>query len=62
MMFRWDAELADEYYLEHYADTNNTMYMCTPQIPMRQDLVGNMLKPTLARTLCLCVVPMSWVL
>ena len=38
MMFQWDAELTDDYYLEHYADTNNTMYICSPRIPMRPDL------------------------
>ena len=37
-MFQYDSELADQYYLEHYADTNNTMYICTPYIPMIPDL------------------------
>ena len=31
-MFQWDAELADQYYLEHYADTNKTVYICTPYV------------------------------
>ena len=34
LMFRWDAELADAYYLEHYSNTNKTMVICTPHIPM----------------------------
>ena len=38
MMFQWDAELADSYYLEHYAGTNDTKYICTPYIPMRPDM------------------------
>ena len=37
-MFPFDAELADDYYLEHYSDTNDTKYICTPHIPMRPDL------------------------
>ena len=36
MMFQYDSDLADQYYLEHYA--NNTMYICTPHIPMRPDM------------------------
>ena len=38
MIFQWDAELADAYYIEHYAGTNDTKYICTPYIPMRPDL------------------------
>ena len=38
LLFQFDSELADQYYLEHYADTNNTMYICTPKIPVRPDL------------------------
>ena len=38
LMFPMDPQLADLYYLEHYAGTNNTMYTCTPDIPVRQDL------------------------
>ena len=38
LMFQYDFDLADQYYLEHYADTNDTMYICTPRIPVRPDL------------------------
>ena len=34
-MFQYDDELADEYYLQHYTNTNNTVYICTPHVPMR---------------------------
>ena len=29
-MFPMDSELGVEYYMKYYADTNDTMYMCTP--------------------------------
>ena len=38
LMFPWDPELADTYFIEHYAHTNNTMYICTPQYPVRPDM------------------------
>ena len=37
-MFPMDPELADTYYLEHHAGSNNTVYICTPYIPVRPDL------------------------
>ena len=37
LQFPMDPELGDEYYMNHYADTNNTMYICTPYIPVRLD-------------------------
>ena len=37
-MFPFDAELADDYYLEHYADANITKYICSPKIPVRPDM------------------------
>ena len=37
-MFPMDSELGDEYYMKYYADTNDTMYMCTPYIPVRPDM------------------------
>ena len=33
-----DPELVDSYYLEHDAGTNNTMYICMPDIPVRPDM------------------------
>ena len=52
MIFQLDAELADAYYIEHYASTNDTKYICTPRIPMRPDLRKKyMLKPILISTL-----------
>ena len=38
LMFPMDSELGDEYYMKYYADTNDTMYMCTPYIPVRPDM------------------------
>ena len=38
LSFRWDVELADAYYFEHYANTNETMPLCSPFIPMQPDL------------------------
>ena len=37
-MFPMDSELGDEYYMKYYANTNDTMYMCTPYIPVRPDM------------------------
>ena len=34
MIFQMDSDLADAYYLEHYANTNASMAMCTPHIPV----------------------------
>ena len=36
-MFNWDPELADASYFEHYNNTNNTMILISPLIPMRPD-------------------------
>ena len=36
-MFDWDLELADAYYFEHYNNTNKTMLLISPLIPMRLD-------------------------
>ena len=38
LMFQNDPDLADAYYLKHHANTNSSMVLCTPQIPMRPDL------------------------
>ena len=38
MMFPMDPDLADDYYLMHHSDTNSTMLICTPNIPMRLDM------------------------
>ena len=37
-MFPMDPELADAYYMNHYTNSNDTMYICTPYIPMRPDM------------------------
>ena len=37
LTFHWDAELADAYYFEHYNNTNKTMLLFAPNIPMRPD-------------------------
>ena len=34
LMFPLDPDLADAYYLRHYASTNKTMLMCTPYFPV----------------------------
>ena len=38
LTFRWDAELADAYYYEHYNNTNETLFLMTPYIPMRPNI------------------------
>ena len=38
LKFPMDPDLADAYYLEHYSDTNNTVYVCTPNIPVTPHL------------------------
>ena len=37
LMFPYDADLADGYYMEYYNNTNKSMPLCTPIIPMRLD-------------------------
>ena len=37
LRFQWDAELADAYYYEHYNNTNETMLLISPYIPMRTE-------------------------
>ena len=37
LRFQWDAELADAYYYEHYNNTNKTMLLISPLIPMRHE-------------------------
>ena len=37
LRFQWDAELADAYYFEHYNNTNETMLLISPYIPMRPE-------------------------
>ena len=38
LMFLWDAELADDYYIRNFANTNYTMVICTPWFPVRADM------------------------
>ena len=38
MEFKFDIELTQEYYLKYYADTNKSMLLCSPYIPMRPDI------------------------
>ena len=38
MEFKFDIELTQEYYLKYYADTNKSMLLCTPYIPMKPDV------------------------
>ena len=38
LTFHWDAELADAYYFEHYNNTNVTMLLMRPYIPMRPNI------------------------
>ena len=35
LTFFWDAELAESYYFEYYDNTNKTMFLYSPVIPMR---------------------------
>ena len=44
LMFQNDPDLADAYYLKHHANTNNSMVLCTPQIPMTPDLFRKMVE------------------
>ena len=44
MAFPIDAELADAYYLEHFENTNDTKYICTPTVPMRPDIRRKMVE------------------
>ena len=38
LIFQVDPELADLHYMKYYANTNNTMYLCSPYFPMRPDM------------------------
>ena len=38
MEFKFDIELTQAHYLKYYADTNKSMLLCTPYIPMRPDV------------------------
>ena len=38
MYFRYDVELAKKHYFEYYANTNKTMFLCSPDVPMRPDV------------------------
>ena len=42
MYFRYDLELAKKHYFEHYANTNKTMFLCSPDVPMRPDVYFNL--------------------
>ena len=37
LMFPLDYDLADAYFLEHYANRNKTMLMCTPYFPIGKE-------------------------
>ena len=37
LMFPMDPELGNAYYMKYYANTNHTMIICTPYIPVRPD-------------------------
>ena len=37
LRFKYDIELTQSHYLEHYANTNSSMFLCTPNVPMRPD-------------------------
>ena len=54
LIFRWDAELADAYYLEHYANTNKTMVICTPHIPMEANHFKNKAKTKTMNSMIVC--------
>ena len=41
LSFQWDAELAEAYYFEHYNNTNETMLLISPYIPMRPESFKN---------------------
>ena len=38
MFFTFDIELTQAHYLKHYADTNKTLVLCSPTVPMRPDV------------------------
>ena len=44
MVFQMDAELADAYYLEHFENTNETKYICSPTVPVRPELRRKMVE------------------
>ena len=37
LRFKYDIELTQSHYLEHYANTSSPMLLCTPNVPMRPD-------------------------
>ena len=37
LMFPWDPDLADAYYLEYYQSSNETLVIRTPHIPVRPE-------------------------
>ena len=41
-----DSELADAYYLEHRTNSNETLVICTPHIPLRSDKRKKMIELT----------------
>ena len=38
ILFEFDIEVIQAHYLKYYADTNQSMLFCTPNIPMRSDV------------------------
>ena len=39
LRFKFDIELTQSHYLEYYANGTNPMLLCTPNVPMRPDVV-----------------------
>ena len=39
LIFPVDSELVDSHYMKYYANTNNTMYLCSPYFPVRPDML-----------------------
>ena len=44
MYFEYDSELAKKFYLEYYANINQTMRLCFPVILIQSDVQSNMTK------------------
>ena len=44
MYFILDFELTHKHFLEFYANSNKTMVVCTPTVPMRPDVLGKWTK------------------
>ena len=42
--FKFDIELTQEHYLKYYANTNKSMLLCTPYIPMRPDIYRSLIE------------------